>query len=83
MKKKIMLAVIAAAVLGLAGCGTDRAEDPEDPEESMMIVVDSTNSYSIYANKETGVMYFCRDSVYGKSVCVMLNADGTPQIWEG
>lgn len=80
MKKKIMLAVIAAAVLGLAGCGTDQAEDPE---ESMMIIVDETSRYTIYANKDTGVMYFCRESTYGKSVCVMLNADGTPQIWEG
>lgn len=80
MKKKIMLAVIAAAVLGLAGCGTDRAEAPE---ESMMIIVDHTTGYTIYANKETGVMYFCRGEGYGKSACVMLNADGTPQIWEG
>ena len=80
MKKKIMLAVIAAAVLGLAGCGTDRAEAPE---ESMMIIVDHTTGYTIYANKETGVMYFSRGEGYGKSVCVMLNADGTPQIWEG
>ena len=80
MKKKIILAVIAAAVLGLAGCGTDRAEAPE---ESMMIIVDETSGYTIYANKETGVMYFSRDVVYGTSVCVMLNEDGTPQIWEG
>lgn len=80
MKKKIMLAVIAAAVLGLAGCRTDRAEAPE---ESMMIIVDHTTGYTIYANKETGVMYFCRGEGYGKSACVMLNADGTPQIWEG
>lgn len=81
MKKKIMLAVISAAVLGLAGCNeTDRAEAPE---ESMMIVVDHTTGYTIYANKETGVMYFCRGEGYGKSACVMLNADGTPQIWEG
>lgn len=80
MKKKIMLAVIAAAVLGLAGCGTDRAEAPE---ESMMIIVDEISGYTIYANKDTGVMYFCLGTGYGRSVCVMLNADGTPQIWEG
>lgn len=81
MKKKIILAVIAAAVLGLAGCSeTDRAEAPE---ESMMIIVDQTTGYTIYANKDTGVMYFCRDAGHGRSVCVMLNADGTPQIWEG
>ena len=82
MKKKIMLAVIAAAVLGLAGCGTD-TDRAEAPEESMMIIIDHTESYTIYANKETGVMYFCRGEGYGKSACVMLNADGTPQIWEG
>lgn len=81
MKKKIIFAVIAAAVLGLAGCS--EADRAEAPEESMMIVVDITGDYTIYANKETGVMYFCRDDGSGKSVCVMLNADGTPQIWEG
>lgn len=80
MKKKNILAMIAAAVLGLAGCSeTDRAEAPE---ESMMIVVDCASDYTIYANKDTGVMYFTREG-YGKSGCVMLNADGTPQIWEG
>lgn len=80
MKKIIMLAVIAAAVLGLAGCNK---ADKAISENAMMIIVDSTSGYTIYANKDTGVMYFCRDAGYGKSVCVMLNADGTPQIWEG
>ena len=72
MKKKTML--------GLAMCGIDRAEIMKEP---MMVVVDRTSGYTIYANKDTGVMYFCRGEAYGKSVCVMLNADGTPQIWEG
>ena len=80
MKKKIMLAVIAATVLGLTGCVTDIAELPE---ESMMIIIDHSIDYTIYANKETGVMYFCRGEGYGTSACVMVNADGTPQIWEG
>lgn len=81
MKKKIMLAVIAAAVLGLVGCSeTDRAEAPE---ESMMIVVDCVSDYTIYANKETKVMYLRTKCGPGEAVCVMLNADGTPQIWEG
>lgn len=48
----------------------------------MMVLVESERNYGIYANKDTGVMYL----VYqrnGTGCTVMLNADGTPKIWQG
>lgn len=47
-----------------------------------MTVVDFTSGYTIYRHDKTGVLYFCRDAGYGKSVCVMLSPDGTPYVEE-
>lgn len=76
-----LLVLFAILVLICTGCGnTKKAYDDKDDAPKMMTVVDSTNGYTIYRHDETGVYYFCRDAGYGKSVCVMLNPDGTPYV---
>ena len=78
-----LLATAALLLLICTSCGnTKKAYDDTDDAPKMMTVVDSTNGYTIYRHDETGVHYFCRDAGYGKSVCVMLNPDGTPYIGE-
>ncbi len=74
------LVVLSLILLALTGCyaPTETEYDTVDEAPKMMTVVDSTAGYTIYRHDETGVHYFCRDSGYGKSVCVMLNPDGTP-----
>ena len=77
----ILLAVIL--VVACTGCNnTKKAYEGAENAPKMMTVVDSTDGYTIYKHDETGVHYFCRDAGYGKSVCVMLNADGSPYTGE-
>ena len=79
-----LLLLVTLLVTICTGCTTRNTSstkteygDPDDAPE-MMTVVDSTMGYTIYKHDETGVHYFCRDGGYGRSVCVMVNADGTP-----
>lgn len=48
-----------------------------------MVLVESERDYGIYADKDTGVMYLYMWNGPGCGLTVMLNADGTPKIWQG
>ena len=79
MKKKI-IAVIVTATLLIAGC-SDTA-NVSAGQENTMVLVESGRNYDIYADKDTGVMYLYIWQSYGGGLTVMLNADGTPKIWQ-
>lgn len=79
MKKKI-IAVIVTATLLLTGC-SDMANVSEE-QDNTMVLVGSGRNHFIYADKDTGVMYLYMESGYGSGLTVMLNADGTPKIWQ-
>lgn len=73
----LILAVVLVTVC--TGCATTKKDyGMESDAPHFMTVVDSTTGYTVYRHDDTGVYYFCRDAGYGKSVCVMVNADGTP-----
>lgn len=79
MRKKLITAIITATLL-IAGC-SDTA-NVSAGQDNTMVLVEGWRDYSIYADKDTGVMYL----VYqrnGTGCTVMLNADGTPKIWQG
>ncbi len=80
--KKVILSIILICVLILSGCaGTKYADNATDGD--MMIIVDVTSGYTIYADTDTRVLYFCRDGGSGKSVTVMYNADGSLKLYDG
>ena len=76
MKKKIL-----TATLLIAGCSD--TENVSAGQDNTMVLVESELNYSIYAYKDTGVMYLYIGSGSGGGLTVMLNADGTPKIWQG
>lgn len=80
MKKKILAAILTATLL-IAGC-SDMANVSAGQNNTMVLVV-SERDYSIYADKDTGVMYLYIGIGSGGGLTVMLNADGTPKIWQG
>nr|DAK57171.1 MAG TPA: Lysis protein [Caudoviricetes sp.] len=82
MKKKIIAAIITATLL-IAGC-SDMA-NVSAGQENTMVSVESEQYYDIYADKDTGVMYLYvyTGRGFGSGLTVMLNADGTPKIWQG
>lgn len=44
--------------------------------------VEGTNFYTILVDKETGVCYLEFDALNKYAITPLLNADGTPKIWE-
>ena len=79
MKKK--LAVLGVSVILLmSGCSTKRDIVPGEVTTNCMTIVDKTGGYGIYKHDETGVHYLVVIGAYGKSVCVMVNPDGTPYV---
>ena len=63
-----------------AGCGTK--------ENSRFIIIDSDVSSEdmfssqLYADKQTGVVYWFSKSGYGHTMTVLLNSDGTPVLYD-
>ncbi len=80
MKKKILAAILTATLL-IAGC-SDMA-NVSAGQDNTMVLVESELNYNIYADKDTGVMYLKSWKAKECSIIVMLNADGTPKIWQG
>ena len=82
MKKLIaILLTMLITFFVLSGCNpTKSIDDRNAPSE--MTVIDKTGGYVIYKHDKTGVCYFCVIGSYSKSVCVMLNPDGTPYTGE-
>ena len=79
MRKKLITAIITAALL-IAGCSDTANVSVE--QDKMMVLVEDGWRYYIYADKGTGVMYL-RGAGSGNAFTTMLNADGTPKIWQG
>lgn len=80
MKRKLITAIIAVALL-ISGC-SDTA-NVSAGQENTMVLVESGQEYLIYADNDTGVMYLYITISTGGGLTVMLNADGTPKIWQG
>lgn len=82
MRKKLITAIITAALL-IAGCSdTANVSEGQDNTEDTIVQVENRWGYRIYVDKNTGVMYLRGDEP-SSAFTVMLNADGTPKIWQG
>lgn len=79
MRKKLITAIITAALL-IAGCSD--TVNVSEGQENTMVLVESGQEYLIYADNDTGVMYLYITISTGGGLTVMLNADGTPKIWQ-
>ena len=86
MKNKLITILIAATmVLSLTACDDGVVENAETKEnKTVMFEEHKLDDYcSIFVDKETGVCYFSYSrSQWNSGITVMLNADGTPKIWE-
>lgn len=86
MKKKILLILLLLImpVMLLCGCSAKDVETIPN-EENLFVCVErfvvyQGYDYVVLVNKKTRVMYLTQ--VKG-GMTVMLNADGTPMLWEG
>lgn len=95
MKKNLflILLILIMPVFILCGCGEiPKSEDYASEGNTRFVyvkeyTVDNDTRFKILVDKETKVMYLYYSSM-GSSrgyagLTVMLNADGTPMLWEG
>ena len=76
MKRFSVIFVVLALCLSLCACGGPESIRSSD---TLFEVVARYSDCSVLRNKETNVLYV--DYSYGMTV--LLNPDGTPQIWKG
>jgi hypothetical protein len=88
MKRWIVAALVLALGLMLAGCarGKVNARQIADAEvdNRMFMVVSNEWNGKVLVDKLTGVMYWkseCQNN--NGNLTLLVNADGTPRIWEG
>lgn len=79
----IFMAIALCACL-FAGCSGMLEANEDVSQSSSFIIVEDGDSYYIVYHKDTKVMYSFSTSGYNcGSLCLLVNADGTPMIWEG
>ncbi len=85
MKKLLTIILLTATVLFATACSSSSVVQNAGDENAGQTMFERHNlddDYSILVDKETGVCYleYILASRYG--ITVLLNADGTPKIWE-
>lgn len=87
MKKLFALMIALVLCLCLIACSTPASpevEAKEDTNTSMFVEVETAFNWYVVYHRETKVMYAVSRGTYNLGTfTVMLNADGTPMLWEG
>ena len=88
MKRWIVAALVLAMGLMLAGCARGKVDAGQiadaEVDNKMFMVVSDEISGVVMVDKATSVMYWASDNSYNRGTLTLLvNADGTPRIWEG
>lgn len=75
--------MIVVLVVTLTGC--NEVEDKSsDSDMSEFTIVERTNMWRVVYHKKTKVMYVVSHGSYSRGTFTLLvNADGTPMLWEG
>ena len=74
MKRVIAITILTLLILALSGCGKSEAGTYR------LRTLETGALYTIYVDNLTGIQYL---KTYQGGVCVMVDAEGRPLIWEG
>lgn len=74
MKRVIAITILTLLTLALCGCTKAEASNHR------LRTLDTGLMYEIYVDNLTGIQYL---STHQGGVCVMVDAEGRPLIWEG
>lgn len=89
MNKRILSVILVVALLfSLTGCNfstvdNEGAAAKEESTQSMFVCVEKSSTWKIVYHRDTKVMYAV--SFYGSGsgeFTLLVNADGTPMLWE-
>jgi hypothetical protein len=87
MKKLIAtILAITLCMCAFTGCSYSaiEQEEKENSGSSMFVRLEKASSWHIVYHKETKVMYAVSRGGYNAgNFTLMVNPDGTPQIWDG
>lgn len=83
MKKLIAIVLAVALVMSLVACTSIEGTQACEPEERFAVVYGGGYASTVCVDTETGVQYLVIRSAYGTGMTMLVNADGTPMIWEG
>lgn len=86
MKKFVVIfMVIALCACLFVGCGGGSPSFDENvSQSSSFVIVEDGDGYNVVYHRDTKVMYAYSTSSYNYgNFCLLVNADGTPMIWEG
>lgn len=79
MKRAIAIIILILLILA-ALCGCNETEIEVDADNERLWTLETGLMYVIYVDDLTGVQYL---RTYQGGVCVMVDAEGRPLIWEG
>lgn len=79
MKRVIAIIILILLILA-ALCGCNETEIEVDADNERLWTLETGLMYVIYVDDLTGVQYL---RTYQGGVCVMVDAEGRPLIWEG
>lgn len=85
MKKLVVIfmAIVLCACLFVGCSGVPEVDENVSKASSFVIVEDGEGYYIVY-HRDTKVMYALSSGKYNMgSFCLLVNADGTPMVWEG
>jgi predicted small secreted protein len=83
--KRFLIVLLIVLVVTLTGCATGRVDTKAGEDDNLMFFIASREkSGCVIVDKTTRVMYWlsCGSYNYG-TLTMLVNADGTPRIWEG
>lgn len=82
--KGTLCIILLVLMMTLCGCGASQVPEKPLVNNSMFIVVEEGRYYKVAYHKSNKVMYVISWGYNNTgSFTVMLNADGTPMLWEG
>lgn len=82
MKK--FLVVVFISVIVFFGCGCQKIAEEKTRGSSMFVCVETELTWKIVYHQTTKVMYAVSQGMYNMGTFTMLlNADGTPMLYEG
>lgn len=85
MKKKIFCLILLLIMPIFMLCGCDFGEIGREYiiGDIILVRVEKGDSFDLFVDKSTKVIYIYNMTAYQGGLTVMLNADGTPMLWEG
>ena len=82
MQNKILVAIIIGLIIICTGCANVE-EIPDPTQTSMFVKVEDSGTFSVVYHRKTKVMYaVSRGSHSYGNFTLLVNADGSPMIYE-